>query len=351
MQNAENVIDFLERVDFVKKSEKTDLSVLKKADQYNVDLNSLEIPQEKKQEKKQEVVEIIEDWLDLDVSLSAVLRQIVDTSERPSYMVRDDKLVYANPAGLKFLQADESVLGKNFLNFVVPEDWAVLTESIGEMITEGKKQKIRLKTLKKEEKSQEFSAVYLSEIDHFSFVLLGEHQIKDSRPKRSELFDELTGLPNFFLFEDRVQTAVAFEKNKEKDEKQCFMAVIAINIENENAFFKMNIRDNVIKLLAKKLVAVLRKTDTVAKGLKYTFWVFLPAVKNMQQMNFLIRAIADVLKNGVKDNFVNHEIEYSMGVSIFPETANSTKELMEQTIFATKKAQENPTKSLEVFRN
>ena len=71
----------------------------------------------------------------------------------------------------------------------------------------------------------------------------------------------------------------------------------------------------------------------------------------MQQLKLLLKSVTDTLDLGIKDNITKHKIEYSMGVSIFPDTANSTKELMEQTIFATKKAQENPKKSVEVFRD
>lgn len=350
MQAENDIVEFLEKVKNNGNVEKTDVTILKKADDYNVDLEKLEYPSEKEQARTQTVQQIEEDWQMLDVKLSDVLNAIVDTSERPCFMIRDDKLVYANPAALFFLDADEKILGKKFLDFVLPEDWKILTESIGEMITDGKKQTIRLKSLKKDIKSQEFSAVYLSEIDHFSFILLGEHQPKKQQKKRSELFDELTGLPNFFLFEDRVQTAVVFEKNKPEKEKQYYMAVAAINIENEEMFYKMRIYDNIMKSLANSLVAVVRKTDTIAKGLKYTFWVFLPSVESMQQMKGLFGGITKVLDDGIKDNITRHEIKYSMGISIFPETANSTKELMEQTIFATKKAQANPKKSVEIFR-
>ena len=350
MKNMQNVTDFLENSGLTDEIEKVDLAILQKAGEYGVDLENLEFFEKKRNEQKNDLSKIIQDWTGLDVNLSDVLRLVVNTSERPSFMVRDDKLVYANPAAMNFLDADEKILGKNFLDFVVQDDWGLLTESIGEMITDGKKQKIRLKSLKKEVKSQEFSAVYLSEIDHFSFILLGEHLEKTSKNRRSNLFDELTGLPNFFLFEDRVQSAIIFEKNKNEYEAPSYMAVAAVNIENEDVFQKLNIYDNIMKLLAKKLEASVREIDTIAKGLKYTFWVFLPAVKNMQQMKMLLKSITDTLNLGVRDNFARHEIKYSMGVSIFPDTANSTKELMEQTIFATKKAQENPKKSIEIFR-
>ncbi len=328
-----------------------DLNVLKEAEKYNIDLDSLE-----KEIKPKIIDDIIEkqqvDILsNLDVALSDVIRSIVSTSERPAFVVRDDKLVYINNAAMSILDIgiDKEVLGNNFLNLVIKEDWNSLAENIGEMLTSSKPLKIRLKSITGKIKPMNFQAIYLSEIEHFSFVLIGEHIKKAIKPTFNNLYDDVTGLPNFFLFEDRVQVAVSLENAKENSHDQSMLTVVAINIDNMEIFKKMHIEEMVIRKVANNLVLNLPKNTTVAMGLKYHFWVMLSGLKNKADVNREVRKIFEILNEGVSDNFTRHELLFSIGASVFPTSGSSAKKVIEQAISAIKKAQTNPRSSVEFF--
>ena len=111
----------------------------------------------------------------------------------------------------------------------------------------------------------------------------------------------------------------------------------------------MHIEDMVVKKMASNLILNLPKTATVALGLKYNFWVLLPGIKNKAEANHEIRRITEILYEGVSDNFTRHELLFSVGASLFPHPAHSAKKLIEQAIAATKKAQENPKSSVEIY--
>ena len=351
MYQQKEITNVLEGNKNLKTTQNVDINILKEADKYAIDVDSLESFNESKimkivQKRKEE-----ETWRKLDINLSDIINMVIATSERPMFLIRDDKVVYLNSAAMNLLDVgvDKDVLGGKFLNLVAKDDWNLLAENIGEMLTNAKTLKIRLKSLVGKIIPMNFQAIYLSEIEHFSFILVGEHTKKIVKSTFNNLYDDLTGLPNFFLFEDRVQVAVTQENLKENVRDKNLLVVIAINIDNIESFRKMHIEDMVVKKMASNLILNLPKTATVALGLKYNFWVLLPGIKNKAEANHEIRRITEILYEGVSDNFTRHELLFSVGVSLFPHPAHSAKKLIEQAIAATKKAQENPKSSVEIY--
>ena len=101
-----------------------------------------------------------------------VVDVIIATSERPFFLVRDDLLVYANPAAVQLLDlGGGDVIGDKFLNLVDSGDWKVLVENIGEMIAGDKALQIRMRGSTGKVVPIDFKAIYLPEIEHFSFIL------------------------------------------------------------------------------------------------------------------------------------------------------------------------------------
>ena len=309
------------------------------AEKYSVDLKSLETVsyQEKKEQIKKD-----EDWHNLDVRLIDIINSFISTSERPVFLIRDDKLVYINHTAMISYEigVDKDFIGHSFFELVVKEDWDLLSKNIGEMITDSKEITIRLKNAKGKITPAKLRAIYLPESDHFSFILMGEHKSNKNKYSYSNLYDENTGLPNFFLFEDRVQVAIVNENAKENVRDVCTIAVIALNIDNINVFKNMHIDDVIIGKLADSLILNLPKTSTISIGLKYSFWLMLK-VRNEDELRSGINRILEVLKGGVSDNFTKHEVSFSMGISCFPQKSRSSKKLMEQAIKALEANQKN----------
>lgn len=316
-------------------------------EKYAIDLDTLEVflPDKKgnNEDKKDK------DWQNLDVRLIEIVNSFIASSERPVFLIRDDKLVYVNQAAQLFFGLDKDFVGDNFFNMVVKDDWSMLSENIGEMITDSKEIRIRIKNDSGKITSANLRAIYLPESDHFSFILYGEHKSKKSRFQYNSLHDEKTGLPTFFLFEDRVQVAVCEENFKQKDEKTSIIAIVALNIDNIDVFRKMQIDEFVICRVAETLSLSLPKNSTVAMGLKYSFWLMLK-LKNKDELNEQLANILDVLSRGVSDNFIKHDLLFSMGVSLYPKNTTSSKTLMEQAIKALEKNQSDHKKAYEVFR-
>lgn len=333
------------------------MSLLKDAKRYGISLDDLEnvnalSPQEilPKQQTKKHKEKLF--WQELDVNLNDIVNLVMNSSERPIIMVSDDKAVYFNLTAMQMLDVKDmkSSLQEPFLTFVDKQDWNLLTSSIGEMLTSAQKQKIRLRSLKGKVVAVEFQAIYLPDTKHFSFILVGNHQNKSNKPFFNNLYDDLTGLPNFFLFEDRVQMAVNNENYKDSRLPRDLIAVVGVNIDNIEAFRKLRLEDFVIKKLANTLVLSLKKNYTVARGLKYHFWILMPDLMSGYDLDVEIKKLMALLKEGVSDNFTTHDLTVSVGASVFPNPARSAKKLIEQAIEALKQSQEQDGSSLVMFQ-
>lgn len=337
----------------------TDESILDDASRYNIDLDALENSGAQTGDVQilQQTPNMAEEprritfGQDIDVNLGDMINSILESSARIVVIVSDDKIVYLNKTAKEILEIGMSrqAIGDNFLSYVDKSDWNTLAENIGEMLTDGKRLNIRLKTANNKIFPIDFQAVYLPDTAHFSFILLSSHRLKEDKPLFNNLYDDLTGLPNFFLFEDRVQMAVNNENYKDVRLPKDMIAVAAISIDNIDVFRKLNLEDYVLKKLSTTLVLSMRKNYTVARGLKYQFWVLMPDIIDETNLEIELAKIKSVFQEGVTDNFNTHEVITSMGVTVFPDPARSAKKLIEQAIFAVKKAQEIKGNSLIMF--
>lgn len=356
-----DTINFLEGIGDKSSKPKTDLSILSSAKKLNVDLDLLEslgetpkfntIKQTSKPEKQEMDDFVVQDFIeDADVHLKDIINKVFKNSERSFVIVRDDKIEYANKTFLKILgvSGEDDVLKKNFLKFVVKEDWNLLAENIGEMLTNDKSLMVRLKLADNKVQRMNFDAVYLPDNQHFTFILIGSKIITKINLV-SGLYDDLTGLPNFYLLEDRVQMAVNTENYKDIRQKKNMIALIGVSIDNLKSFKSLGIDDFILRKIAERLVLSLKKTFTVATGLKYQFWILITNVDNLENLDVEIKRVKAALDEPIADNFAEHRLETSVGVSIFPDPATSAKKLIEQAILAIQKAQHDGGKQVVIF--
>ena len=127
------------------------------------------------------------------------------------------------------------------------------------------------------------------------------------------------------------------------------IAVIGIGIDNFPALKTIGMHELVLKKLAEKLMLSLRKTYTVASGLKYQFWILLPDVMDEESLKLELQKIQKIFEEPVADNFTEPDISASIGVSVFPEPGSSAKKLIEQTILSIQKAQKEGGRRMQIF--
>ena len=163
-----------------------------------------------------------------------------------------------------------------------------------------------------------------------------EHN-RDVLEQRSGL-DKLTGLPNRILFVDRINQALARSQRQDQ-----VAALISLDID---AFKRVNdalghlAGDRLLKMVAERIVGVLRSVDTVAvlgtDGDNNTisrlsndeFGVLITDLTTVEPVTWIIKRIFDsICERLVIDD---HEIlvTCSAGVSLFPHDANDAESLL-----------------------
>lgn len=114
---------------------------------------------------------------------------------------------------------------------------------------------------------------------------------------------------------------------------------MAISIDNIFSLQQLGMAEYVLKKIASKLVFSIKKSYTVARGIKCQFWVLMGDLQDVSDLDVELHKIKAILDEGVDDNLTHHDISSSIGVSVFPVVARSGKKLIDQAIVAVKNAQ------------
>ncbi len=368
--NMEGVsLSFLEGLDRPGKGKSAfeDVSLLNKARDYNVNLDDMEniregeVPFPREPEHDVQIISEPEDAYEepalektgfekTDVHLQDVINKCFHGSDRPITIIRDDKIAYANMSFLKLIKVKNfvKIQNHNFLEYVVKDYWNTVAENIGEALTTNKSIQIGMKDSLGGLYKINFDAVYIPDNHTFSFILIGER--RESRPGEGQyLYDDVTGLPTYYLLEDRIQTIINSKNSRSPSFGKMLTALIGVSIDNIANFDRLGNTNLILKRLTSRIGLSLNKTYTLARGLKLQFWIFIPDIENEEALNTEVNNIKLLFEAPLEDNFSRYEVKVSLGISVFPEPATSGKKLIEQARLAVEKAQKNTSGKIVYF--
>jgi len=165
-------------------------------------------------------------------------------------------------------------------------------------------------------------------------------KLKEHQEKLEQLahYDSLTNLPNRSLLNDRLKVAMAFAlRNRSK------LAIVYIDLDDFkliNDKFGHNAGDYVLQVVAQRLLATARANDTVARIGGDEFIVLLNNESNMSYKALLQRLLNTLLQPiSLTESAV--VVSASLGVALFPGTADSPEALIQQADKAMYSAKRN----------
>ncbi|MES9925100.1 MAG: diguanylate cyclase [Candidatus Thiodiazotropha endolucinida] len=183
-----------------------------------------------------------------------------------------------------------------------------------------------------------------------------ESELEYSRDeiKRREGKDELTGLPNRFIFSDRILQVLARCKRYEKS-----AALVSIDIDDFssiNEAFGFTNGDRILKVISARLVDTLRITDTVAvideqndkesstisRVNNDEFALILTDVTDIESITWVVRRILQGLKKPIEINDQELFVSFSVGIALYPHDDDTPAGLMQKASsarFAAKREQ------------
>jgi diguanylate cyclase (GGDEF)-like protein len=173
--------------------------------------------------------------------------------------------------------------------------------------------------------------------------------------------DALTGLPNRYLFMDRLKQALANAKRKKE-----LLAILSLDIDNFkhiNNTLGHHVGDKLLQIAAERIANYVRKIDTVARlgiyELRSTvarhggdeFILLLPEINNVQNIAKIAERISDIFKEPFYIDDHELYVTASIGISVYPEDSEDIDTLMKNAEIAMYHAKKHGRNNYQFFKS
>jgi len=149
-------------------------------------------------------------------------------------------------------------------------------------------------------------------------------------------YDSLCDLPNRMLFYDRLRQAIS--RSKRSNQRIAVMFMDLDGFKQVNDEYGHSIGDELLQQVSKRIVSMLRETDTIARIGGDEFTLIINDIDNIDSIN----AIAEKVLSTVKESYTLHEyafdISASIGISLLPDNSDDMNTLVKQADIAMYKA-------------
>lgn len=138
--------------------------------------------------------------------------------------------------------------------------------------------------------------------------------------------DNLTGLPNRVLLNDRLEMAI--NAAKRQDEKVGVLFLDLDRFKNVNDSLGHTIGDQLLKETAKRLGSTIRTGDTVSRLGGDEFVVLFPKIKDEGTLADLTIKLRNILQQPYSVSGISLHITPSIGIAIFPDDGDNVNSLI-----------------------
>lgn len=176
-----------------------------------------------------------------------------------------------------------------------------------------------------------------------------ERQRYEQELIRKNWFDQLTGLPNRALFEERVNSQ--FFGSKKQQKKGVVMMLGLKNFGELNAQAGHQMGDKVLKMVASSLQAQFTEPCTIARLAGDVFAVHVPFdyEADAAEVDAEIQKIYLLEKTSIRAGDKQFQVTMSKGVTLYPEDGNDSESLLKNAELAMKRAKQQPETKLCFF--
>ena len=160
-------------------------------------------------------------------------------------------------------------------------------------------------------------------------------------------YDPLTGLINRFLFGDRLQSAIARAKRDENLVALMFLDLDDFKAVNDH--YGHATGDGLLKQVAKRIVASVRETDSVARIGGDEFTVILESAARLEDAGQVAAKILDAVAEPYIVGNRELRVTASIGIAIYPFDADSSQALLRDADIAMYSAKANGSNTFQYF--
>ena len=171
-----------------------------------------------------------------------------------------------------------------------------------------------------------------------AYIVLRQVMRQSRELEQKALFDDLTGLPNRALFFDRLGQAALMYENEQKP-----FSIVIIDLDRfkeVNDLEGHHVGDLLLKHVARKISAAMRRTDTVARLGGDEFVLLLPAA-SAASAEAIVKKMLPFLCQRASLDGVMVDVAASMGIASCPEHDGDVQQLLlkaDMAMYAAKRA-------------
>lgn len=168
---------------------------------------------------------------------------------------------------------------------------------------------------------------------------INERKQAENQLKHLALHDPLTGLPNRLLFQDRLQQAIALSDRHQHKFAVFFMDLDNFKIINDTMGHEAG--DELLKEVSSRISDTGRKMDTVARLGGDEFAFIINKVSAVEDAVSFAKRLNKLLKIPVEVNGNNINMGSSIGITIYPDDAANSEELLRNADIAMYQAKDD----------
>ena len=166
-----------------------------------------------------------------------------------------------------------------------------------------------------------------------------DRKAEEDRIQHLAMHDNLTGLANRRLFEDRLQQAMSLSRRNGHPVALLFIDLDGFKPINDELGHRVG--DQILQRVARRLEGLVRTTDTVARFGGDEFMVLLQEIDGPEEAERVAAHIIDGLNEPVTADHHTCQLGASIGISLFPEHGSNSDSLVaaaDQAMYAAKHA-------------
>ncbi|MCG2585819.1 GGDEF domain-containing protein [Massilia sp. TS11] len=153
-----------------------------------------------------------------------------------------------------------------------------------------------------------------------------ERQLLHDDLEYAARYDELTGLPNRRLFQDRLR--LAFARSRRGQSGIALLFVDIDDFKHINDHHGHAVGDQLLKAVARRISACIREADTVARMGGDEFVALLENVRTPQDAQRVAEKIRKSVANGLDLGQQRLPAQASIGIAIYPEHGTDAEQLL-----------------------
>ncbi|MCW8890281.1 MAG: EAL domain-containing protein [Sedimenticola sp.] len=189
------------------------------------------------------------------------------------------------------------------------------------------------------------------EVTHYVGIASDITERKQSEDRLKDLahHDQLTGLPNRQLFNDRLELAII--QSSRSNTKLALLFIDLDRFKSVNDTYGHDVGDKLLVEIAERIHAQVREGDTVARLGGDEFTLILPEIKAAGNAVHIAQGILECIDQPVIVDGHDCSVGASIGIAFFPQDGNDAKTLLRHADIAMYRAKSHSGSNYSLFDN